>query len=99
MNIERVVKSISKSLDEDRAALRAALEAEPNPPGIVRPDDSTFMEWVMAMMRQYPPQQFTTPEGRVVNESPWILMLSLPNVAGGAEILKRINRIRQKAVQ
>ena len=96
MNLAVPLKWAKESLDSMRKNLRKSLEDEPNPPGLVRPDDETFMQWVMAMQQKYPPQPFQTPFGTTVVESAWILML--PYVAGGDAVLARINEIKKKAV-
>ena len=96
MNIAVPLKWAKDSLNDMRKALRASIESEPSPPGLVRPDDETFMQWVMAMQEKWPPQPILTPYGQTVVESPWILML--PYVAGGDSVLARINEIKKKAV-
>ena len=98
MNLADVVKDAQAAIDRDRLLLRKALADSPPPPGLVRPDDATFMQWVLAMREQYPPQDIQLPTGEVVKECPLLLMLALPNVAGGKEVLERIREIERKTV-
>lgn len=96
MNIAVPLEWAKQHLEEMRRSLRKSLDEEPSPPGLVRPDDETFMQWVMAMQQKFPPQPFRTPFGTTVVESAWVLML--PYVAGGDAVLARINEIKKKAV-
>lgn len=91
-----VVQIAQGNLAERRKALRAHLDHEGRPPGLVKVDDVTFMAAVDAMRQQYPPIQVRTPLGDVVTESPWILML--PYVDGGKDVLARIEAIQRKMV-
>lgn len=96
MNIQVPLKWARTQVDSMRKALRASIEDQPNPPSLVRADDETFMQWVMAMQAKYPPIPIQTPYGTTVVESPWMIMLAY--VAGGDAVLTRINEIKKKAV-
>ena len=96
MNIAVPLKWAKQQVDGMRKSLRSSIESEPPPPGLVRPDDATFMQWVIAMQEKYPPIPLLTPFGTTIVESPWIVHLAY--VAGGDAVLARINEIKKKAV-
>lgn len=95
VDIAADVETAMRSLHARREALRAHLAQLPHPPGLVRVDDQTFLTAVQQMIDLYPPQPIRTPGGAVVVESPWIVML--PFVAGGGDVLNRIEAIKRKS--
>ena len=95
IDVKAAVKEAFDSVEATRLAIRDALDG-PLPPGLKPIDDAAFMQFVMGMTKQFPPEPAITPDGRTVVESPWILML--PFVDGGKQILDRIIRIREKGL-
>lgn len=92
INVTEIVDEVAERLEVAREAAREALEGPP-PPGLKPVSDEAFMQFVISMREQYPPEPIVTPWGEQIFESPWIVMCSLKNVDGGRAMLDRINRI------
>ena len=94
VDVAGVVRIAKANLDARRVALRSHLAHTGPPPGLVRVDDATFMAAVQGMIDQYPPMPLSTPDGREIVESPWIVMLAY--VDGGRDVLDRMLSIQAK---
>jgi len=95
LNGRRVVEKAAQNIEQNRQAIRRALEGPP-PPGLEPPTDAEFAEFVAGMVRVHPIEEWIKPDGTHVFVSPWIAMLD-PElekpVEGGEVVLRRIERV------
>lgn len=61
--------------------------------GMVQPSPEELATFFMDQQKKYPPQPWTTPDGRTIVGSPWILALGV--VDGGEEWLKKFEKWSQ----
>ena len=64
------VEELTKQWKHDFAEIATGL-----PYGARNMTDAQHVMWFEEMMRRYPPEMWTSPEGQQVMESPWLLAL------------------------
>lgn len=64
--------------------------------GVSRPDDEEVVMFMQNQLKMFPPEQWITPDGQVLLVDPFSADLMTGKVAGGRELLRRIQSAAEK---
>lgn len=88
---ERIFTLMEQMRDQLSHAIDTGSEGVPF--GFTKVDDNTFRVWFEQQVALSPPMLIVHPNGTQFIASPWVTMLSTPDLKGGRAMLTRYERI------
>ena len=85
--VTQVADEASQIIDAFQQTVAASLEG--SVPGMREPTPQELAAFFFHQQVLFPPEPFTMPDGSVVNTSPWVLMLGLPECENGKEYVDK----------